>query len=468
MKLSFIKFVLSIIYVAFIVSCMNKNEYARVLKTPNIIFILADDLGYYDVGYIGQKPGIYTPNINQLAKRSVIFTNAYASAPVCSPTRASILTGKYPSTLKLTSHIPGIGMEDYLVKMNNGKKFKEGEFIDRLPLEEITFAEILKKYGYKTAFMGKWHLAGAGSVMTKNGVVDSIFHPENQGFDINIGGCAYGQPSNYFSPYKNATISDGSENEYLTDRLGLEACHFIEQNKDNPFLLYLSTYSVHTPLMAPKPTIDKHKGNNYLAMIEKLDENVGKVLDKLKGLGLDSNTLVIFYSDNGGARGNEPLRNNKGSLFEGGIRVPLLISYPDKGVMGNQIDIPVTSPDLFPTILQATGISMKNFEGLEGVSLWPLLTQKQTEFDRAIYWHFPHHRNVEKSMGGAIREGEWKLIWEYESDELSLFNLNEDIGENNNLAKKYPMIVNSMHTKLKNWLKKTKANMPKPNPNYVE
>lgn len=439
---------------------------AQAQAQPNIVFILADDLGYADVGFRNQKAGIKTPNIDRLASEGMEFTNAYAASPVCSPTRASILTGKYPSSLHLTCHVPGMGMELYVRKLSKGKKLMEAAFIDRLPLEEVTFAEVLKEHGYSTAFMGKWHLSGEGSAKTDNGIVDPRFHPDQQGFDVNIAGCAYGQPANYFSPYKNGTLSDGPENEYLTDRLGIEACQFMERNREKPFLLYLSTYTVHTPLQAPQETIDKYKGNKYLAMVDKLDENVGKVLDKIKSLGLEKNTLVVFYSDNGGIKGNPPLRSNKGSVYEGGIRVPLVFRFPGKIPANKRNEVAVTSPDLFPTLLEAVGISPKKYKGLEGESLWPLLTQKETEIDRAIYWHFPHHRTIEKSMSAAIREGDWKLIREFESEAISLFNLREDIGETINLKDKYPKKVKAMYSKLKRWQRKTRVAMPDPNPDY--
>ena len=436
-------------------------------QKPNIVFILADDLGYSDVGYRSQKPSINTPNIDQLAREAMDFTHAYSASPVCSPTRASILTGKYPSTLQLTCHVPGMGMEKYVSLNNKGQKLMEAEFIDRLPLEEVTFAEVLKKHGYSTAFMGKWHLSGEGSQKTVDGIVDARFHPDQQGFDVNIGGCAYGQPASYFSPYKNGTINDGPENEYLTDRLGTEACQFIEQNKESPFLLYLSTYTVHTPMQVPEDMLNKNNGNKYFAMIEKLDENVGRVLAKIKELGLSENTLIVFYSDNGGVRGNPPLRSNKGSIFEGGIRVPLLFSFPGKIQPGLQCEVPVTSPDIFPTLLEAVGISPNNYKGIEGESLWPLLTQKQSEMNRAIYWHYPHHRHIEKSMSAAIREGDWKLIWEFESDEVNLYNLRDDIGETLDLVDKYPEKTRTMLTKLKKWQKDTNVNQPLPNPEYI-
>ena len=456
-----INVLLFFVIIPFLLSAEKGN-----VKLPNIIFILVDDLGYSDVGYMNQKPNVQTPNIDKLAKSGMIFTNAYAASPVCSPTRASIFTGKYPASLQLTCHIPGIGMQAYLDRLNKGKKLMEAEFIDRLPLEEITFAEVLNENGYTTAFIGKWHLAGEGSQKTADGVVNALFHPDQQGFDINIGGCAYGQPAGYFSPYRNATITDGPDKKYLTDRLGTEACKFIEENKHGPFLLCLCTYTVHTPLRAPQETIDKYEGNKYLAMIDKLDENVGKVMEKVKELGLKENTLIILYSDNGGLFENPPLNNHKGSLYEGGIRVPLIVSYPGKIAAGSNCDIPVTSPDFFLTILETAGVSSKEYKNLEGQNLWPLFSQKEDFEERAIFWHFPHRRNTEKTMGAAILEDNWKMIWEYGSDKLSLFNLKEDIGETKNLANKNPPKLKALHNKLKAWLIKTNAAMPQPNPEY--
>nr|WP_262910769.1 sulfatase [Wocania arenilitoris] len=443
-----------------------KSPNSKPTLKPNIVFIIVDDLGYSDVGYMNQKPEVQTPNIDKLAKSGMVFTNAYAASPVCSPTRASIFTGKYPATLQLTCHIPGVGMKPYLARRNKDKKLMEAAFIDRLPREELTFAEVLKEHGYKTAFLGKWHLAGEGSQKTTDGVVDEMFHPDQQGFDVNIGGCAYGQPANYFSPYGNATIKDGDKNEYLTDRMGNEACKFIEENKNNPFLLALCTYTVHSPLEAPQEIIDKYKGNKYLAMIDKLDENVGKVLSKLNALGLNENTLVILYSDNGGVYNNPPLNNYKGSLYEGGIRVPLIISHPGKIQAGSKCDVPITSPDFFPTILETAKIPSVKYKMLEGKNLWPLLSEKDGFEERAIYWHFPHHRNTEKAMGAAIRMGEWKLIWEYETNELSLFNLENDIEETKNLASTNSEKSKFLHNKLKAWLNKTNAAMPQLNPDY--
>jgi arylsulfatase A-like enzyme len=442
---------------------LSCNGQSKSETKPNIVLILADDLGYSDVGYMHQKPEIKTPNIDRLAKSGMVFTNAYTSCPVCSPTRASLLTGKYPATLKLTSHIPGIGMDKYVEKFSEGKKLKEAFFIDHLPLEEVTIAEVLKEQGYATGFFGKWHLAGQGSAYTKDGVVNSNYHPDHQGFDINIGGCAYGQPVSYFSPYNNGTIKDGPDGEYLTDRLGDEAVKFIDANKDHPFFLDLSTYTVHMPLQAPAETIEKYNGNKYFAMIEKLDQNVGKIINQLKKLNLIENTMVIFYSDNGGVFGNPPLRENKGSMYEGGIRVPLIISWPAKIAAGKTCDEPVTTVDFFPTMLELANVSPFNYKQLEGLSLLPFFKGNKSLPERAIYWHFPHHRDTELSMASAIREGDWKLIKEFESEKLYLFNLKEDLGENKNLISEYPEKAKMLLDKLEKWQVKVGAEMPQPN-----
>ncbi|WP_158973665.1 sulfatase [Cellulophaga sp. L1A9] len=440
---------------------LPKNE-----TRPNIVFILVDDLGYSDVGYMKHKPGIQTPNIDALAKSGMIFTQAYAAAPVCSPTRASILTGKSPAALKTTCHIPGRDMEGYIERQNKGHRLKEAFFLDHLPLQKITIAEVLKENGYTTGFFGKWHLAGSGSAFSHSeGVVDAQYHPEHQGFDLNIGGCAYGQPKSWFAPFHNATIPENKKHEYLTDRLGQEAVNFIASNEESPFLLYLSTYTVHTPLVAPQETIDQYKGNTYFAMIEKLDQNVGKVMRQLKNSDLLENTLVIFYSDNGGLWGNAPLRDKKGSLYEGGIRVPLAVSWPGKINAGQIEDTPVTSVDFFPTLMALVGIEAADTMLLEGESLLPLLLDNEKMEERPLYWHFPHYRKDGLTMASAIREGDWKLIWEFESDSVHLYNLKQDLQETDNLVYKYPEIKENLLLKLKDWQMIVDAEMPTINNN---
>lgn len=448
-----------ILFCLVLVILMSACTTGRLDTPPNIVFILVDDLGYTDVGYMGYKQGLNTPNIDQLAQSGKIFTQAYAAAPVCSPTRASILTGKSPATLQLTCHIPGVPMEQYFQRQHKGKTLKEAFFKDHLPVDEVTMADVLKENGYATGFFGKWHLAGSGSARSKtDGLIKPEYHPEHQGFDVNIGGCAYGQPSSWFAPYQNATIPEKKEGQYLTDRMGDEAVNFISQNQHQPFFLYLSTYTVHTPLRAPQEAIDRNDGNTYHAMIEKLDQNVGKVMKQLKASGLLENTMVIFYSDNGGLWGNPPLRGDKGSLHEGGIRVPLVISWPGKIAPG-KVETPVTSLDMFPTIMETAKIN-KELAGLEGVSLWPLLRDEGQLNERALYWHFPHFRKSGQDMGAAIREGDWKLIWDFETDSVFLYNLEKDLAEANNLTDSHSGIARDLLSKLQSWQNETYAEMP--------
>jgi len=449
-----------ILMVLVLTSCKNNENLSEIVAKPNIVFILVDDLGYSDIAYMKQKKHLNTPNIDKLAATGKVFTRAYAAAPVCSPTRASILTGKSPAALKITCHIPGRDMEGYLKLQNKGKHIKEAYFLDHLPLEEKTIAEVLQSNGYATGFLGKWHLAGSGSIFSEtDGMVTPQFHPEHQGFDINIGGCAYGQPKSWFAPYKNATIHEKNEGQYLTDRLGDEAVQFIVQNKKKPFFLYLSTYTVHTPLKAPQEFIDNNKGNTYHAMIEKLDQNVGKVIQQLEKSDLLENTMIVFYSDNGGLWGNLPLRDNKGSMFEGGIRVPLIVNWPGK-IKANRTDVPVTSVDIFPTFLEATNSSYSS-KALEGISIWPLLTEDKEPKQRPLYWHFPHYRKKGFTMAAAIQENDWKLIWSFESDSTYLYNIKEDIGEIHDQSLNNPEKTKELLQKLKNWQLSIDAEMPK-------
>lgn len=437
----------------------------RNASHPNILFILADDLGYAEVGYVKTKPEIITPSIDKLASGGVVFTNAYAACPVCSPTRASILTGKSPAALDLTCHIPGMGMKKYIQYRSKGKPLMEARFIDRLPLEEITIAELLREEGYQTGFFGKWHLAGEGSQKTKDGMVAPEFHPDKQGFDVNFGGNAYGQPASYFSPYGNGTLKDGEEGEYLSDRLTSEAINFMDKSSD-PFFCYLSYYTVHEPHQAPRHLIAKNKGNRHHAMISSLDYNVGRLLEFLEQNDLDKNTLVIFYSDNGGLRDNPPLRDRKGSLYEGGIRVPLVLSYPTLIKAGTATDTPVSSYDFLPTLAELAGIPIDKLKGLEGESLVRILEGKKMKHSRPLFWHFPHHRNNKMSMAAAVREGDWKLIYQFEDQQYSLFNLKEDIGETTNLARSHPEKAKQLRKKLEKWQQKVKANFPQKNKSY--
>jgi len=437
---------------------------AYAASKPNIVFILVDDLGYSDLNFIGYKD-VVTPAIDGFAKESMYFDNAYAAAPVSSPTRASILTGKSPAELKLTCHIPGMGMTKYLNKMNASHKKHEAFFTDHLSPKEHTLGSLTKHAGYNTAFLGKWHLGGSGSIYTSNGIVNSLWDPENYGFDINLGGCAYGQPASYFSPYKNGTLPDGKDKEFLTDRLGNEAINFIKKNNPTktgkPFFLYLSYYAVHRPYQVPVDAVKNNKGNKYFALIQKMDESIGKVLDALKVNHLTENTIVIFYSDNGGVYENPPLSGTKGSLLEGGIRVPLLVRWPNNIEANTTCNIPVTSEDFYPTISDLIGSEVEP-STLPGRSIMPLLLGHQKEWStRPIYWHFPHNRDdATFSMGSAIREGDWKLIYTYDNKEVNLFNLKDDIKESTDLSDKFPLKASQLLTELQQWKESVHAELP--------
>ncbi len=368
---------------------------------PNIVFILADDFGYMDIGANNPKTFYATPNIDALAAQGMRFTQGYATCPVCSPTRASLQTGKYPVRTGITDWIPG----------QRSGKLRSALNADHLDLSEVTIAEALKQAGYATRFIGKWHLG------------DKPKHfPDRQGYDVNIGGCGQGHPMSYFSPYKNPTLADGPKGEYLTDRLTEEAEKFIEASKDKPFFLFLSHYAVHTPLQAKEPIINKYRekaaglpppaapkflpeGKSmarqvqnhpvYAAMVESMDDSVGRVRAKLKALGLDGNTIVVFFSDNGGlstAEGsptaNVPLRAGKGWLYEGGIREPWIVCVPGVTKPGSRCDTPVTCTDFYPTLLDLAGLPLMPKQHADGMSLVPLL--RGGELQRGpLFWHYP-------------------------------------------------------------------------------
>ncbi|NOZ21913.1 MAG: sulfatase [Planctomycetes bacterium] len=429
-------------------------------KKLNFLFILIDDLGWRDVSCYGSK--FYeTPHIDKLATQGMKFTDAYAACPVCSPTRASILAGKYPATLNLTDWISG--------HRRPFAKLQVPKFNQQLPLEEVTIAEALKPAGYVSAAMGKWHLG------------KEEFYPEKQGFDLNVGGTQRGSPPSYFAPYKIPTLPDGPKGEHLPHRLAAEACRFMQANRDKPFFLYLSYYSVHTPLQSTPELIKKYKakgekvtpqGNaKYAGMIQSMDESVGKVLAKVDELGIADRTVVFFMSDNGGLAlhnitSNAPLRAGKGSAYEGGVREPMIVRWPGVVKPGSVCSVPVTSIDFYPTILEMAGVQGDPKQGLEGVSLVPLLKQTGGIDREAIYWHYPHYHPGGANCFGAVRKGDWKLIEFYEDGKLELYNLKDDIGETIDLAQKMPEKARELHGLLKSWRKKVNAQMPTPNPKY--
>lgn len=450
----------------------------KTKKKPNVIFMLVDDMGWMDIGANGST--FYeTPNIDNLAKEGVRFTQAYAASPICSPTRASILSGKNPARINLTQWIGGPGNPDY--ERN-------------LPLEEVLFPELLQQAGYKNIFLGKWHL--------NNKAGEEKFWPDKQGFDINIAGHFRGGlyiKNKYFSPWDIPNLENGPDGEYMTDRLAQDAADFIDGNAENPFLMYLSFYSVHAPFDAPEERIEKyerkkaelaltdedrfgeeHLGDKvfkyrkqqdhptYAAMVESVDMAVGKVLERVREKGIGDNTIIIFFSDNGGLStsegiptANTPLRTGKGWLYEGGIREPAIIKWPGETSPGLVLDAPITSMDFYPTILEMTGLSPRPDLHVDGKSLVPLLKEKQEKIHDAIYFHYPHRSNQKGSPSSAIRQGDYKLIVFLNDNKLELYNLENDIGEQHNLAEELPKIREELYTKLQNWWEEVDARFPK-------
>ena len=432
----------------------------NVLSKPNVLFILIDDMGWMDLGCQGNK-NLRTPNIDNLAKGGMRFTDAYAPAPVCSPTRAAIITGQSPARLQITNHLPH---QDRFTPKDS--KLLPAKMLNHLSLESETLAERLKKDAhYATAFIGKWHLYTGR---------DNKYNPLNQGFDINIGGCSYGGPPTFFDPYRIDFLPDRKEGEYLPNRLADEAIAFIsEQNsKDKPFFVALWNYTVHWPMEAPDKLVEKYKNlpvkgyrdHRYAAMIEAMDIAIGKVLKSLDDLNITEETLVIFTSDNGpfgGVGDASPLRADKGHLYEGGIRVPLIVRWPGKVEAGEVEETPVILTDLHPTILAATGLDLNSTIPNDGHNLLPLLKGKEKLKNRAVYWHYPNfafHRD--NRLGSAIREGDHKLIHFYDTDSVELYNLKNDIGEKNDLSGQMPQLASRLKNKLNVWLQDSGAVMP--------
>ena len=430
----------------------------------NVLFILIDDMGWRDLGCFGST--FYeTPNIDRLASQGMRFTNAYAACPVCSPTRASIMTGKYPARLHLTDWIPGR-------KQWPAARVLTPQFNQQLPLEEITIAEALKPEGYATASIGKWHLGDKG------------FLPQDQGFDVNVAGSKAGSTRSYFAPYPLENI-EGPNGEYLTDRLTDEAIKFVTHNKERPFFLYLPHYAVHLPLQAKQKLIEKYQAKTpkdgqkdpvYAAMIDSLDQGVGRLMKSLDDLNLTGKTVVFFMSDNGGVAfqgrskkpvtSNAPLRAGKGHLYEGGIREPMFVRWPGVVKPGSVCDTPVSSIDFFPTIVEIAGIRKSPAHDVDGASFTSLLKGASTPKHDAIYWHYPHYSDQGGVPGGAVRQGDYKLIEFYGDSKVELYNLRDDMGEQNDLSRKEPQRAARLRQMLHDWRKSVDAAMPTPNPNY--
>ena len=433
----------------------------------NFVFILIDDLGWRDVGFNGSR--FYeTPNIDRLAARGMRFTNAYAACPVCSPTRASIMTGKYPARLGLTNFLPGRHQLPFSKLVPPVSK-------QYLPLEEVTIAEELKTVGYATAAIGKWHLGGAR------------YYPERQGFDLNVGGTDSGSPTSHFYPQwaGNPPIS-AQPGSYLADVLTDAAQDFIHKNSGSPFFLYLAHYGVHLPIEA-KPEMARHYQGTadpknpqhnpvYAAMVQSIDESVGRVARTIEDEKLTGNTVFIFTSDNGGlasaeykgqtATSNAPLKAGKGFLYEGGIREPMFVVWPGVTAPGSVSEFPVISTDFYRTIAQMAGITKLKGDPRDGVSLVPTLRRNFAPARDAIFWHYPHYSNQGGRPGAAIRLGDWKLLRWYEDNATELYNLRADPGEQKNLADTQAAKARGLDGLLDDWLHALKPEMPVPNPAY--
>ena len=450
---------------------------------PNVVFIMADDLGWSDLACYGSDFH-ETPNLDRLARESVVFSDAYAASPVCSPTRASIMAGKHPARLHMT-----IWRES--AARRGSRKLLHPVALDALSLEHDTLAEILRDAGYYTAHLGKWHLGAAES------------YPQAHGFDINIGGTLWGAPEAFFYPYNTEyrdyfngwryvpDLEPGQDGDYLTDRLTDRAIQIIEERQNEPFFLNLWYHTVHTPIEGKPEVVEKYKRkiardnpknhvNPHLAaMVESLDENVGRVLSRIEDLGLADRTIVVFTSDNGGYNGrcqlnpelhvtsNYPLRSGKGSCYEGGIRVPMMIRGP-KTIANYECNEMVYTCDLYPTLLAMAGLSDRIEQCLDGIDISPLLTNRNASLERdTLYFHYPHYYSTTTPVS-AIREGEWKLLDYFEDGRLELYNLRSDLGETENLALSRQSLANRLREKLDTWRKSVDAQLPEPNPDFVE
>lgn len=457
----------------------TKNSSQRL---PNIVVILADDLGWADLGCYGADLH-HTPHLDRLASEGVRFTDAYAM-PVCSPTRAALLTGKHAARIPITIWSEGAGPGP------QNQRLLQAESLASLPHTERTLASYLQQAGYLTALIGKWHLGEAS------------YFPETHGFDINVGGTHWGAPHSFWWPYRGQgrfgnevryvpDLEFGKPGEYLTDRLTDEALRIIDHAQDQPFFLYLAHHAPHTPIEAKAadivhfqsqltPTL-KHQNPVYAAMVKSLDDSVGRVLEHLKLRGLEQNTIVVFLSDNGGyigvdtksgqsvpATNNAPLRSGKGSCYEGGLRIPLMVRWPGVTPAGQVCRWPVIVMDLFPTLLAAAGVVPASDTPCDGVDLRPVLTAPETSLDRsALCFHYPHYYATTTPVS-AIRSGDWKLLEYHEDQRLELYSLTDDLSESTNLADSRPHVAQQLLAELQTWRAAVRARMPTPNPSFTE
>lgn len=454
---------------------VSSSSFAQEKNSFNILLIHVDDLGAADLGVFGSD--FYeTPNIDRLASEGMLFTQSYAAASICSPSRAALLTGKYPARIGITDWIrakfqggSGLALPTNF-EANEGKPLKTPKNLGFLPLEEETIAERLKELGFSTMHVGKWHLGEEGN------------YPEDQGFDINIGGNDLGQPPSYFDPYlppngnKDYVLRNvpaRKKGEFLTDREGDEIVRFLKDHKSK-FFIHWAPYAVHTPIMGPADLVEKYKNKtpgvqrnpSYAALVENLDQNVGKVLDELDRLEIRENTLVIFTSDNGGLIGNPAnpvtvnlgLRSYKGYPYEGGIRVPTIVSWPFVIEPGSVTVTPVITMDWIPTILDYLGEDMPM--GLDGQNLRAVFENPDEQISRDLFWHFPHYRAPDVVPYSIVRSGDYKLVYCFDGSEAELYDLSNDPLEETNLVKQLPFIASQLKTKLENWWKETDARLP--------
>lgn len=451
-------------------------------ERPNVVLILVDDLGLHDIAIEGST-FYQTPNIDQLAKDGMRFTQGYATCSVCSPSRASIQLGKFTARHGITQWIGSAsGMA-----WNRDEILLQAEYVRQLPADDVTIAEAMKQGGYKTFFAGKWHLGDKGSL------------PTDHGYDVNIGGHDRGSPpGGFFAPYKNPIMKNGPDGESLTLRLADETAKYIRENKAEPFFAMLSFYAVHAPVETTKELWQKYQALApelpegasrfkidrtmpvrqvqdhpvYAGMIETLDTAVGRVMTAISQSGIADNTIVIFTSDNGGvssgdayATSNLPLRGGKGRQWEGGIREPFYICYPAKISAGSVDATPVTGADLYPTILELCDLPARPEQHVDGVSLAPLFVG-DTIPSRPLYWHYPHYDNQGGEPSSILREGDWKLIRYYEDQRYELYNLQDDPGEQGDLTLRYPVRTSRMAAQLDQWLRDVGAKYPEPDPRY--
>lgn len=454
-------------------------------RTPNVLLILADDLGAGDLGFAGSR--FYeTPSLDRLAGSSAVFINGYSASRVCSPSRASIMTGQFTARHGITDWIGAYTGEEWR-KMERHDKLLPAPYESRLSGASVTLAEAMKASGYLTFFAGKWHLGGRGS------------YPEDHGFDLNAGGWEKGSPiGGYFSPWENPKLPNREAGENLSVRLARETIKFIEASRDTSFFAMLSFYAVHAPLQTTKEKWAKYRDKAeqsgipdngfimervlpsrvvqdnpvYAGLVETMDDAIGMVLDELEKQGLADNTIVIFTSDNGGvtsgdayATSNLPLRGGKGYQWEGGLRVPFLVHVPWMGLDGRTISVPVTGADIYPTIMDLTGNEPEETREMDGISLKVLL-QGDSLPSRPLFWHYPHYGNQGGEPSSVIRSGKWKLIHYWEDGRDELYNLEMDPAEQQDRAGDFPELRAGLRGQLQTWLGKVQAKVPKPDPQY--